>query len=294
MRWNQFMFSSQQEANQREYLRRQHILKRDAASATADYARVRDNPEPRDIRNGDALNAILDQLTNPKVHSTALRMIRTPIPGQAVKDIPFENASEAVTLSLHQLSGEEGWPPALQSPTFAEDRKAYQTAIAKAVKEDEEGTLTPQTLQEVGTALTKLHAKLEANPPANKVEQGQARNYVKTLIAMSAMLEKPQVDKILKELDTVKETSLGSLLAFMHAYNLRFGPATTPAQSQVYTTLYPVMDEARDKILKGAEGGNGGKPIARRDSRAATDFYSGLHLENLDRGAPPSPPTPKP
>jgi hypothetical protein len=289
MRWNQFMFLGQQEANQREYLRRARLMKRDAKSGDALYAKVRDNPDERDIRNGDALNAILDQLTNPKVHSTALRMIRTPVSSKALREIPFQNASEAVTISLDDLTGEGDWPVALRGPAFAAERKAYADAVDKAVKEDEEGTLSPQTLAEVNRAGAALWAKLQANKPANPVEYADAANYIKALIAMAGMLQKPDVEKIIAELDKVKETSLGSLLTFMHAYNLRFGAPKTEAQRAVYANLYPLMAEARDRVLKDTTTGS--TPLAR-DDRHAVDFFSGLHLENLDRGS--STPAPKP
>jgi hypothetical protein len=282
MRWNEYMFLSQQEANRREYLRRARIMKRDGQSGDAIYKRVLENPGERDIHDGDALNAILDQVTNPKIHSTALRLIRDPISSKAIREIPFQNASEAVTLSLDQLSGEGAWPIALQGPTFAEERKAYQDAIDKAVKEDEEGTLTPQTLQEVNATTSRLRAKLEANKPADKAEYREAINHIKALVGMSRMLDKPQVDKILAELDSVKDTTLGSLLGFMHTYNLRFGPATNIAQRSVYENLYPIMAAARDRILKDAEaGGDGNPPLARDNRRAATDFFQGMHLEHL-------------
>jgi hypothetical protein len=292
-RWNEYMFLSQQEANRREYVRRARMQKRDSAAGDAMYKRVTEDPSANDISNGDALNAILSQLTNPKIHSTALRLIRNPIDGKAVREIPFENASEAVTLSLHQLSGEGSWPPALQGNAFAEGRKAYQEAISRAVKEDEEGTLSSRTLDEVNAATTKLRTKLEASrATVTPKEYGEAATYIKALAAMSKMLQKPQVDKILAELDGVKETSLGSLLAFMHAYNLRFGPATTDAQRAVYSNLYPMMDEARDKILTDAENAKAGAPPARADSRHPVDFFSGLHLEHLERGATGDQPKP--
>jgi len=284
MRWNEYMFLAQQEANRREYLRRARMLKRDAHSGEEIYKRVRDNPTERDIQDGDALNAVLDQITNPKIHSTALRMIKTPIPGEVVREIPFQNASEGVTISLHQLTGEGNWPLALQGEAFAPERKAYQEAIARAVKEDEEGKLSAQSLQDVNRAASRLRAKFEANRPADKVQAAEAANYIRGLLGMARMLEQPQVDKILAELDMVKETTLGSLLGFMHTYNLRFGPATTDAQRAVYESLYPMLDEARDKILKDlGDTGTGNAPVARDNPGRPTDFFQGMHLDHLER-----------
>jgi hypothetical protein len=285
MRWNEFMFLSQQEANRREYLRRERLVHRDAKSGDAVYQRILNKPDDRDIQNGDALNAILTQLTDPRIHSTALRLIRDPIDGKAIRKIPFTNASEAVTMSLHQLSGEGGWPPALQGERFAPERKAYQDAIAKALDEDTERGLSARTLQAINLAARRLRAKLEANKPADKIQYVEAINHIKALIGMSRMLEKPQVDKILAELDSVKETTLGSLLGFMHTYNLRFAPANTPEQRVVYENLYPIMDAARDKVLAEAGVGEDGKtpPKPKPDlSRSATDFFQGMKLEHLE------------
>ena len=95
------------------------------------------------------------------------------------------------------------------------------------------------------------------------MQSAEAANYIKALVAMSRMLQKPDVDKILAELDKVKETSLGSLLAFMHAYNLRFAPAKNAAQSAVYASLYPAMAAARDRILASLKDpGAAGTPAA--------------------------------
>jgi len=288
MRWNEYMFLAQQEANRREYLRRERLMRRDANSGDAAFQRVLKNPGERDIQNGDALNAILTQLNDPRIHSTSLRLINTPIPAKAIKEIPFENASEAVTISLHQLTGEGVWPLALQGETFAPERQAYQDAINRAVKEDEAGQLSPQTIQDVNLAAGQLRAKLEANKPADRRLYLEAVNYIKALYGMARMLEKPQVDKIIAELDSVKDTTLGNLLGFMHTYNLRFAPATTDAQRAVYTNLYPAMAQARDKVLAEADAANapnapnGARPPQNRDlSRSAPDFFQGMNLEHL-------------
>src|SRR3954447_646886 len=89
MRWNEFMFLSQQEANRREYLRRERLVHRDAKSGDATYQRILKTPTDRDIENGDALNAILTQLNDPRIHSASLRLLKTPIPAKVIKEIPF-------------------------------------------------------------------------------------------------------------------------------------------------------------------------------------------------------------
>jgi len=100
------------------------------------------------------------------------------------------------------------------------------------------------------------------------------------------MLGKPNVDKVIAELDKVKSTTLGSLLGFMHTFNLRFGPATTPRQRAIYEELYPMMASHRDRVLKESGLAENNPPKTQTPpppaSKRPTDFFQGMHLDNLE------------
>lgn len=279
MRWNQYVWLGQQEANKREYIRRARREQRDAATGDAIYKRLLESPSATDISNGDALNVILDQVTDPRIHSSALRLATQPIESAVVGDIPFQNASEGITLSLNQLTAQEGWPPALQGEVFAEDRAAYHQAIADALKEDEEGEISPATLAKVRLIASRIRTKYEVNRPKDPKEMVEGENFVKALTGMARMLENPQTEKVMAELKKVDKTTLGNLLAFMHTYNLRFGPAKTPAQRSVYQSLYPLMAAQRDTLLKDAKLDQSELTASKN---RPTDFFSGMHLDYLD------------
>jgi hypothetical protein len=57
--------------------------------------------------------------------------------------------------------------------------------------------------------------------------------------------------KILDRLEDDKGATAGDLVAFMNAYNLRFGPATTDRQVAVYRELLPILAGVRDSINTG-------------------------------------------
>lgn len=288
MRWNQYMFQSQMEANRREYAHLARLQKRDSMTGEQIYQRLRDNPNAGDIKSGNALNVILDQVTDPRIPSSALRMAKDVVPASAVASIPFFHASDAVTINLHKLTGKEGWPAALQGDDFAADRKDYQDAVAQALKEDTEGEISAQTIQRVKVAAQRIRAKFEAHPPTDREQRVAAQNYIKALSGMSRMLEKPEIDKILAELKDVKTTTLGTLLSFMHIFNVRFGVADSPKAEKVYEELYPMMAGFRDKILKDTD------MVASKTQpdtgKAPTDFFGGVPDDN---GKPtPKPPAP--
>jgi hypothetical protein len=293
MRWNQYWYLSQQEANRREYYimaERQAKIKQTGDQI---YQRLRDNPNAGDIARGDALNVVLDQVTDPRIHSSALRMAKDPITAEVVGDIPFENASEAVSISLNQLGANDVWPSLLRGENFAPEREAYKQAVAQALQEDEndDGIISPETIANVRTAVARIRTKLTTNPPAEKgPAYVEAINYVKGLTGIARMLESPNVDKVLAELKKVQKTTLGSLLGFMHTYNLRFGPATTQRQRAVYNDLYPMLTGYRDRVLKSLNPDTS-QPVATAAKGGPSDFFQNMHLEHL---APPPPPEAKP
>jgi hypothetical protein len=291
-RWNEFMFLSQMEANRRERARMNRRMRRDASAGDAAAKRLRESPGADDIANGDALNAALDQLADPKVHTSAVRLAKTPIRGELVRAIPFAHASDAVTISLDRLTGKDGWPPALRDDAFAPERAAYDAAVDKALKEDEEGQVSAATVAEVRAAASRLRNKLEKFPPADRARRVEAENYVKTLLGLSRMLARPEIDRVVGELEKIDNTTVGSLLGFMRTFNLRFGRATSPRERAAYEQLYPLLDAERDKLVKDEEAADAA--AARAAAKAPpTEFFQGLNLDHLEGKPKPAADKPK-
>jgi hypothetical protein len=106
------------------------------------------------------------------------------------------------------------------------------------------------------------------------------------------MLEKPDIRQALSELRKVKDTTIGNLLGFMHAYNLRFGAATTLKEKQAYQRLFEILGHTRDQIL--AEAKLDSTATARAAGpEQATDFLQGLDQARSQRGTAPQPPQPR-
>jgi hypothetical protein len=85
---------------------------------------------------------------------------------------------------------------------------------------------------------------------------------------------------------------IGNLLGFMHAYNLRFGPATTPGGRQAYQRLFEILDQTRDQLL--AEAGFDNKAPAHGNPSDATNFFQKLDQGRSRAGASTLPPVRKP
>jgi hypothetical protein len=281
IRWNQYVYLSQQEATRLYFARRNAAIAKDRSLYDALMKRIQDDPTAFDVTNGDALNAALDQLSDPRVHASALRMADSPIYARLVQDIPFRNAAEAVTFSLSQLRASTEWPAVLLDLRFAADRAEFVELVERARQDSlDDGQVSPETRKSLRAVADRLKEKLMDMPLEDQAENAEALKFVNTVVALTRMLEKPEIEQVIDELKKIQKTTVSNLLAFMHAYNLRFAPATTPRQREVYTELYTILDQTRDRILGEAKLDN---TVTGRASKATPrDVFSAMDFDRIE------------
>jgi hypothetical protein len=322
MRWNEYLYQSQRVAT-----RRYHAIQ-DAKHARAERARteiadrLRNHPETRDITNGDALNVLLDVLTAPAAGSMAMR-INTPIRHDAIPNIPFEVATEGVTVCLDQMTLHEQWPLALRVEAFQPEREALRKALQVALEEDEKGNIEPKTIEAVQAAIDALRHKFDQTVPKTDPDYIASSDRLKAIAGLTKLLYSPKIEQIIAELEDYQGTTLGDLLGFMQAFNLRFGPANSFRQRQIYLKPYGMLaEQANGSGTLGTFGstamaaGNAAKSAGQAaagagrqalDSAedlgnqavsglksAATDFFKGMDWNHLSGNAPHKAPTPPP
>lgn len=292
MRFNEYLYESQLISSQRYHRQMNTRLARDNDAYDALMKRLREAPEEREVQNGDALNVALDQLSDPRIHSSALRLATDPVDAQLIRDIPFRNASEAITITLSQFKNAAKWPAALRGERFAEDQRNFGRLIESARQQDETGDVSPETLDQLHDVLNRIKEELKTMPLADR-DQRDANNFVKGMRALLRMVEMPDVKAVLDELRHMKSTTIGNLLAFMHTFNLRFAPAETPRQRTIYDKLYLAIDQTRDRILDEVKPAPSTKP--KTDDVQVQDFFSAMdpnHLQRKKKAGTPPPPAP--
>jgi hypothetical protein len=278
IRWNDYLYQANLEAARRNVSRQRENSANNRAQNNAIITRIRDNPTARDIEMGDALNAAVNQLTYPKVSSSALRIASTPVEASVIADIPFRNASEAVTIVLSQIKAVTKWPAALEEARFAAEKKTFEALVDKAIKEDDEGDIRPETLKAGHEFIEGLRAKLAAAPLEGTKAREDASRFVKTFAGLVRLLERPDTTEAFDQLRKVQTTPLANLIAFMEIYNLRFGQATTPRQRLIYGELFTQIDAVRDQVANAAAAPEPAGVLP--DPAAATDFFSKLFLDS--------------
>jgi hypothetical protein len=288
-RWNQYVWQSQQEANRRYYEKMAAGKQGRDKARQAIYQRLRDDPTPSDIAKGDALNVALDEVNNPSIYIRSLKTASTKLPGTTIRDIPFQYASAAITTSYAQLT--KGGPPAgLKKPEFDADRTALKTIAAELRKQNEEkGTFDHATIARAQGLLHALRLKMEASFPRGTRDRTEAEKYLKGLFGLTRMLETPAVNVLLAGVEKRPDTTLGDLLTFMQAFNLRFGAAATTRQKDVYKEIYPLLVKLRDEASSQTAEAPIDAPPLPESSEHPGNFFKGMDLKQLDVPAPPAP-----
>jgi soluble cytochrome b562 len=289
MRWNQYVYESQMNANRLRAARLAADRSQTNQAADQIRERLRNNPERADIYRGDALNAALDEINDPRVYSKTLQGGQVKIGGEMIRNIPFQSASAAITMSIHQLV--KGGPPkALLKPEFAADREAIR-ALGQEIRKQIDDDKAPDkaTIGKMLAAINQAEANVDKLLPKNTKDRNEADRYLKALHGLIAMLDTPALDLLLAGVDKRPDATLGELLGFMNAFNLRFGPATTPKQREVYDSLYPKLVDLRNQIAPALAATS----PAPASGTEPGEFFSGMDYKDLQKRAPtPPPPAP--
>ena len=300
MQVNQYMYNATMSNAANEYARRLADQARTTKAQNEIYQRLHDNPEGNDVHSGDALNVVLDELTNPKVYTQVVQKATLAVDSQLIKNIQFMYASKMISITLNDLS-ERGVPDELATnPAFEADRKAVRAVIAKARQEAQSTNLVSlDTLRNVRQAVNALKDKVSATLAAGTPKRIEADNFLKALLGMSKMLETPAADQFLKGLNQYPTTTLGHLITFMHSFNLRFNTAKTPTQEAAYDQLYPLLVTLRDQAQA-----RGPSELAAQspptDPKVMNSFFSGMQYSDFNpqpdphTGVVPAAPSAKP
>jgi hypothetical protein len=290
MQWNEYLYESQQATNHRYHAQMAKDRNEVNKTAEAVYKRLHDNPTENDIMRGDALNVALDELTAPKVYMSALKGAKKPFAGAKIREIPFQYAAQALTTSVDNLTN--GPPPLLDAPEFKADRAALRALRVRFNELAEADKPIDHEIIKEAQAHIKSMAKILKDNPNNKYKRGTdayraAETYLKGLYGLVTMLETPALHVLLAGVDKRPDTGLDDLLRFMHSFNLRFGPAKTAQQREVYTELYQILDSLRDELVKGGTPLTSGQ---KPDPSHPGQLFNGLEYEHPDAKPTPTPP----
>lgn len=226
---------------------RQQALRKEQRQDDARRGAERDERVARaELLDGTTLNALMARIYDQDPNVSKSSRADAPISPAAIREIPFEWDTEAITVCLNELLAKDSLPPNLMDASYAPERDALHQAVEAAIKEDAKGNVSPKTRAQLNTAIENFRAKFVKNTADFDPGYSDSVTYFTTLASLSRLLNDPSMKKILTDIKEGKERTVGELIAFMQSYNLRFGPATSDRQMQLYANLAPTLARIAD------------------------------------------------
>lgn len=254
LRISQAMWQQQHYLNWTNMLRRERNSRNTVQSLENIKKRIHETPNDSDIRSGNALNAILEDVTDPKkVHPSQLKLSRIPLPPGLGKDLPLFYANQAVAFTIGDLLGEGEVPILLRSEVYAPYREAIKKALADVEAHSVDQSLSIDQINVLIKAIDSIDQAFQKHAKFGDPGYQEARTRIASAKKMTKMLASPNFEEILATVEKAKqanvEPTVTDLIGFMKHFNLRFGAAKTERQAQAMMTLFPKMDQIRDEVL---------------------------------------------
>lgn len=250
MRWAAAINQTQMQMNYSNYLRRQRRHARLVDARRRIFERLRDNPEARDVRNGDAINVKMRLLMQPGFSARVVNELQIPVQRAIVEQLIVAKPAEGITANLRNLAGEFDWPMALRSNKFSYQRNQLESATKSAWQElNTTGHVEPSTILELQAILAELRAGLDADHGTiDQSAYANGRAFLKTQTINTRAFSSEALIGFFTAVapDTL---TLGQLLEAMTLYGIQFHPATSPTQVAVYERLYAVLRGAPPTVL---------------------------------------------
>ncbi len=239
IRWNEYVSAVVKNENREAAEHRALLRTRRNAGYEKVRRRILDTPHERDVQNGDTLNALMDELKDPRHDESSFRFNAVPLPVDIVRKIPFKIDAQGQRFSMERIStrGNGKWPVALQDPRFAVERRGYERALDNALEQQIEGKMSLDAIAKVEVAAEDLSRKLErVVPPSGERLFIESRDRIKELKETAGLLKSLKIQLALGELDRYSGTTVHDLKMFMEKYKLTFDSARTPEEPGAATS----------------------------------------------------------
>jgi uncharacterized protein (TIGR03067 family) len=262
--WNREVYEAYQRELAASAARRRSVRNERLADAKKRVAererRLRTKPTVDDIQSGDALNALLLDLSDPSISESSWRYAKVPLPDSlSIPRLIFQFAarrgdrnSQSLTkslIALGRLDIEGRWPAYLAIEELSRERRAYEKAYARAKTESLAGKLTLGTILEFDKAVDALDAKARAAVPTARNFRAAAVQAVDGMKKATGMFDASTIgfaQEMIADTHHHRAQTVGELLAFMRKYRLMFAPADgTLGVAEEYGRLYRLMQQQK-------------------------------------------------
>lgn len=253
---------------------------------------IQASPTYEDIVRGDALNALLLDLSDPLISSSSWRFAQVPLPaGVSIRSLFFRFAPKlgdksSTTLSgnliaLGRLDQSKGWPIYLPEDKLGAERRAYEAAYRRLLDQCEKGKLNLDDVIRLDATIVALKSKVKIAVPDTRKFRETAVRHVDYMQAATKIFDASTIDfvqEMIRDTHDFQPQTVGELLAFMRKYRLLFASAEgRPDDGDLYLLLHGLLRQQKEGLERGTED----KPatVAKRAQQTASPATPAAELK---------------
>lgn len=266
--WNREVYDDYRKARAERLGARKNLTKAQQEQAKRDMeekeVRLRTSPTSDDIVRGDALNAVVVDLSDPAITEAQWRYAKVPLPeGISIRTLVFQyvpnmkagagTRTSAGLLALGRLDAAGHWPLYLPANKLAKERTDYEAAYRTIRDQCLHGELNIESVDRLDRAIDALKAKAATEVPAQRGYRAYAARFVDDIRSSAQIFDAGTValaQELIVDTQYGRDAqTVGELLAFMRKYRLLFASAEQrPEDTDNYRKLYSLLRQQKDAL----------------------------------------------
>jgi uncharacterized protein (TIGR03067 family) len=266
-KWNMQVYDAYMRQRAAHMQFRKNLTKKQESEARQKMAerekRLRTNPTDDDVVSGDALNALLVDLSDPMISPSSWRAAPVALPGAiSIRSLFFRfaprfgdknaGALSSNLIALGRLDPVRGWPIFIPEDKLGAERRAYEAAHRNLLDQCEKDALQLDAVTRLDAALNALKAKVNTAVPIERKFRATADKYVADMQAATKIFDASTIgfaQEMIRDTHDYTPQTIGELLAFLRKYRLFFASAEgRPEDTDVYRALFALMREQKMKL----------------------------------------------
>ena len=255
MTLNEYIYESITHENQVNAQHRHALIVMHKEAYDAVRKRILERPEARDVTRGDALNAVLKQMNDPRIQESTSKSVDVQLSSDEVRRIPFKLGSKGVErFSIARLTakGASKEPIAFQDRRFDFERKKFEHALAEVLEEQYRKAVQKQSIDALARTVDDLERRLDqVFGPSQETRYIEGKNRLKEMRKTVEMLKFTAIERALGDLDRYGGTTVNDLRVFMQKHQLEFADAENPDEIGLYPELYAKLVAHKDRVTTG-------------------------------------------
>ena len=230
--------------------------------------KLRTDPKDKEVRSGEALNALVVDLSSPNITETQWRAAKVELTKElSIPNLMFKLVSTTAAkdkdpatrcvIALARLDREGKCPICLRDDAVTAERTAYEKAYQDVKEKSNQKNLDLATVIRMDKAIERLKAKVNRDIPVERDFRNQANKFVAEMEPATAMFNGALIDfaqEMIRDTTDHQARTVAQLLAFMRKYRLFFADAgDNPEVGELYSKLYPLLRAQKEALGLKAE-----------------------------------------